>query len=240
VISKNKIKFIKSLSLKKNRVKAQLFIAEGEKIVNELLNSNFETEHIYATKQFSGINSCHKSPITLVSNEEMSRLSNLTSQNNVLAVVRICQKKIENSAGITLALDDVNDPGNLGTIIRICDWFGIGQVICSNNTVDCYNPKVVQSAMGSLFRVNIQYLDLATYLVNIDTPIYGAYMNGADVKGRELPKQAHLIMGNEAHGISESISKYITNKVSIKNTGKNAESLNVAVATSILLHEFCS
>jgi len=240
VISKNQIKFIKSLSLKKNRVKAQLFVAEGEKIVNELLNSKFEIEHIYAKKQFSGINSIEKSAVTVVSNEELSRISNLNSPNNVLAIVKISQKELENNTGITLVLDDVNDPGNLGTIIRMCDWFGVTQLICSNNTVDCYNSKVVQSAMGSLFRVNIAYLDLATYLDNIDTPIYGAYMDCVDVKGEELPKQAHLILGNEANGISESISKYITNKVSIKNIGKNAESLNVAVATSILLHEFCS
>ena len=240
MISKNQIKFIKSLSLKKNRVKAQLFVAEGEKIVNELLNSKFEIEHIYATKQFSGINSSEKSALTVVSNEELSRISNLTSPNNVLAIVKISQKESEKSGGIKLVLDDVNDPGNLGTIIRICDWFGVTQLICSNSTVDCYNPKVVQSAMGSLFRLDIKYLDLATYLANIDTPIYGAYMNGVDVKGQEFPKQAHLIMGNEANGISESISKYITNKVSIKNIGGNTESLNVAVATSILLHEFCS
>ena len=240
MISKNQIKFIKSLSLKKNRVKAQLFVAEGEKIVNELLNSKFEIEHIYATKQFSGINSSEKSALTVVSNEELSRISNLTSPNNVLAIVKISQKESEKSGGIKLVLDDVNDPGNLGTIIRMCDWFGVTQIICSKSTVDCYNPKVVQSAMGSLFRLDIKYLDLATYLDNIDTPIYGAYMNGVDVKGQEFAKQAHLIMGNEANGISESISKYITNKVSIKNIGGNTESLNVAVATSILLHEFCS
>jgi len=240
VISKNQIKFIKSLSLKKNRVKAQLFVAEGEKIVNELLNSKFEIEHIYATKQFSGINSSDKSAVTVVSSEELSRISNLTSPNNVLAIVRVGQKELKNNTGITLVLDDVNDPGNLGTIIRICDWFGVTQLICSANTVDCYNPKVVQSAMGSLFRVNITYLDLSTYLDDIDTPIYGAYMNGVDVKGQEFPKQTHLIMGNEANGITESVSKYVSNKVSIKNIGKNAESLNVAVATSILLHEFSS
>ena len=240
MISKNQIKFIKSLSLKKNRVKAQLFVAEGEKIVNELLNSKFEIEHIYATKQFSGINSSDKSAVTVVSSEELSRISNLTSPNNVLAIVRVSHQELENNTAITLVLDDVNDPGNLGTIIRICDWFGVTQLICSANTVDCYNPKVVQSAMGSLFRLDIKYLDLTTYLDDIDTPIYGAYMNGVDVKGQEFPKQTHLIMGNEANGISESVSKYVSNKVSIKNIGKNAESLNVAVATSILLHEFSS
>ena len=240
MISKNQIKFIKSLSLKKNRVKAQLFVAEGEKIVNELLNSEFEIENIYATKQFSGLNSCPKSAVTLVSNEELSRISNLTSPNNVLAIVKISQQQSEKNHGITLVLDDVNDPGNLGTIIRMCDWFGVTQLICSKSTVDCYNPKVVQSAMGSRFRFDIKYLELTTYLADIDTPIYGAYMNGIDVKEQELPKVLHLIMGNEANGISESISKYITNKVSVKNIGKNAESLNVAIASSILLHEFCS
>jgi TrmH family RNA methyltransferase len=240
VISKNQIKFIKSLSLKKNRVMAQLFIAEGEKIVNELLNSNFEIEHIYATKQFSGINRCQKSAITLITNDELLRISNLASPSNVLAIVKIIQNESEKSHGIKLVLDDLNDPGNLGTIIRVCDWFGVTQIICSKGTVDCYNPKVVQSAMGSLFRIDIKYFNLTTYLANVDTPVYGAYMNGADVKEQEIPKQLHLIMGNEANGISESISKYITNKVSVKNIGNNAESLNVAIATSILLHEFCS
>ena len=240
MISKKQIKFIKSLSLKKNRQKAQLFIAEGEKIVNELLNSEFEIQHIYATKQFSSLNSCQKSDITLIGNDELSRISNLTSPNNVLAIVKISQKESESNNGITLVLDEVNDPGNLGTIIRLCDWFGVIQLICSKSTVDCYNPKVVQSAMGSLFRLDIKYLDLTTYLDDIDTPIYGAYMNGLDIKVQELPNQVHLIMGNEANGISETISKYITNKVSVKNIGNNAESLNVAIATSILLHEFCS
>ena len=240
MITKNQIKFIKGLSLKKNRLKSKLFIVEGEKNVNELLNSKFEIEQIYATKQFSAINSDQKSFVTLVSNEELSSISNLNSPNNVLAIVRFCHQELENNNGITLVLDDVNDPGNFGTIIRLCDWFGVSQLICSMNTVDCYNPKVVQSAMGSLFRVNIKYLFLDTYLADIDLPIYGAYMDGVDVKGQEFPKQAYLIMGNESKGISKSISKYITNKVSIKNIGENAESLNVAAATSILLHEFCS
>ena len=240
MISKNQIKFIKSLSLKKNRVKAQLFVAEGEKIINELLNSEFEIEHIYATKQFSGINSSQLPAVTVVSNDELSRISNLTSPNNVLAIVKVYQQELENNTGITLVLDDVNDPGNLGTIIRMCDWFGVKQLICSENTVDCYNAKVVQSAMGSLFRVKIKYLNLATYLSAIDVPIYGAFMDGVGVKEQELPSQAHLVMGNEANGISSAISECITNKVSIKNIGNNAESLNVAVATSILLHEFCS
>ena len=239
MISKNQIKFIKSLSLKKNRIRTQLFVAEGEKIVNELLNSKFEIEHVYATKFFSGINNYQKSDITFVSNDELSRISSLMSPNNVLAIVKMSQQEVESNTGITLVLEDVNDPGNLGTIIRICDWFGVKQLICSKSTVDCYNSKVVQSAMGSLFRIDIKYIDLDAYLADIDMPIYGAYINGIDVKEQEFPKKAHLVMGNESNGISESLSKYITNKVSVKNIGNNAESLNVAIATSILLHEFC-
>ena len=239
MISKNQIKFIKSLSLKKNRIRTQLFVAEGEKIVNELLNSKFEIEHVYATIFFSGINNYQKSDITLVSNDELSRISSLMSPNNVLAIVKMSQQELESNTGITLVLEDVNDPGNLGTIIRICDWFGVKQLICSKSTVDCYNPKVVQSAMGSLFRIDIKYIDLDAYLADIDMPIYGAYINGIDVKEQEFPRKAHLVMGNESNGISESLSKYITNKVSVKNIGNNAESLNVAIATSILLHEFC-
>ena len=240
MISKNEIKFIKSLSIKKNRVKAQLFVAEGEKIVNELWNSKFEIEHIYATKHFSRINSSQKSAITLVTNDELSKISGLMSPNNVLAIVKISQQELKKNSGITLVLEDLNDPGNLGTIIRMCDWFGVKQLICSKSTVDCFNPKVVQSAMGSIFRLNIKYLDLSIYLADIDTSIYGAYMNGVDVKKQNLPSEAHIIMGNEANGISESISKYITNKLAIKNIGNNTESLNVAIASSILLHEFCS
>ena len=240
MISKNQIKFINSLSIKKNRIKAQLFVAEGEKIVNELLHSKFEIEHIYATKQFIRTNSSQKSALTLVTNDELSKISSLISPNNVLAIVKMSHQELKKNTGITLVLDNVNDPGNLGTIIRMCDWFGVSQLICSKSTVDCYNPKVVQSAMGSLFRLDIKYLDLTTYLADIDTLIYGAYMNGVDVKEQELPSQAHIVMGNESNGISESIRKYITNKVSVKNIGNNAESLNVAIATSILLHEFCS
>ena len=240
MISRNQIKFIKSLSLKKNRLKTQLFVAEGEKIVNELLNSEFEIEHIYATKQFSGINSIQLPAVTLVNNDELSRISNLTSPNNVLAIVKVYQQELENNTGITLVLDDVNDPGNLGTIIRMCDWFGVQQIICSKNTVDIYNPKVVQSTMGSLFRVGVRYTDLSTYLAKVSTPVYGAFMGGENIKGISGKKNAHLVMGNEANGISVEVEEYISKKVSIKNIGNNAESLNVAVATSILLHEFCN
>lgn len=235
MITKNQIKFIKSLSLKKKRIKEQLFIAEGEKVVSELLRSDFEIKNIYATKEWEVSND----NITQISNAELQKISNLKSPNKVLAVVQFKNHKIIKHDGITLVLDKINDPGNLGTIIRICDWFGVKQIICSKNTVDIFNPKVVQSAMGSAFRVKVNYTDLVNYLSDITTPIYGAFMDGENLKEVKIPKSAHLVMGNEANGISAEINKLITDKVAIKNIGKSAESLNVAVATSILLHVFC-
>ena len=235
MITKNQIKFIKSLSLKKKRIKEQLFIAEGEKVVSELLRSDFEIKNIYATKEWEVSND----NITQISNAELQKISNLKSPNKVLAVVQFKNHKIIKHDGITLVLDDINDPGNLGTIIRMCDWFGVKQIICSKNTVDIFNPKVVQSAMGSAFRVKVNYTDLVNYLSDITTPIYGGFMDGKNLKEVKIPKSAHLVMGNEANGISAEINKLITDKVAIKNIGKSAESLNVAVATSILLHVFC-
>jgi TrmH family RNA methyltransferase len=238
VITKNQIKFIKSLSLKKNRQKEQLFIAEGEKIVAELLNSNFEFHEIFATNEWILKNTDVRT--IKVSVSELDRISNLKSANNVLAIVKIKQENLSVTDGLTLVLDDINDPGNLGTIIRMCDWFGVKQLVCSKSTVDCFNPKVVQSAMGSLFRVPIIYTDLEEYVTKVDTPIYGAFMDGENVRNVKVPESVHLIMGNEANGISEEIDNLITDKVAIKNIGSSAESLNVAVATSILLHEFCN
>lgn len=238
MITKNQIKFIKSLSLKKNRQKEQLFIAEGEKIVAELLNSNFEFHQIFATNEWILKNTDIK--VIKVNNSELDRISNLRSANNVLAIVKIKQENLSVNDGLNLVLDDINDPGNLGTIIRMCDWFGVKQLVCSKSTVDCFNPKVVQSAMGSLFRVSIIYTDLDGYLSNIDTPIYGAFMDGENVRNVKVPQSVHLIMGNEANGISEEIDNLITDKVAIKSIGNSAESLNVAVATSILLHELCN
>ena len=238
MIAKNQIKFIKSLSLKKNRQKEQLFIAEGEKIVAELLNSNFEFHEIFATNEWILKNTDIRA--IKVNNSELDRISNLKSANNVLAIVKIKQENLSITDGLTLVLDDINDPGNLGTIIRMCDWFGVKQLVCSKSTVDCFNPKVVQSAMGSLFRVPIIYTDLEEYVTKVDTPIYGAFMDGENVRNVKVPESVHLIMGNEANGISEEINNLITDKVAIKNIGNSAESLNVAVATSILLHEFCN
>ena len=241
MITKNQIKYIRGLSLKKNRIKEQCFIVEGEKCLAELLNSSFEIVELFALKDWIDENKAVFDKIQAISFKELERISNLKSPNKALAVVKMKEQKIiQQKSAVTLVLDDINDPGNLGTIIRMCDWFGVKQIICSENTVDIYNPKVVQSTMGSLFRTHIIYADLSTYLAKVTTPVYGAYMDGENVKDIESNQKAHLVMGNEANGISEKIEKHISKRVAIKNMGGNTESLNVAVATSILLHEFCS
>jgi len=237
VITKNQIKYIRGLALKKNRVKEQCFVVEGEKSVAELLRSSFQIIDLFATKQWIAENNYDNA--NEVSVTELARISNLKSANNVLAVVKFNEEIKEKILGVTLVLDDINDPGNLGTIIRVCDWFGVEQIVCSKNTVDFYNPKVVQSTMGSLFRVSVLYTDLNKYLAKTTTPIYGAFMDGENIKSSNTNENIHLVMGNEANGISKEVEKYISKKVAIKNIGGNTESLNVAMATAILLYEFC-
>jgi TrmH family RNA methyltransferase len=241
MITRNQIKYIRGLSLKKNRIKEQCFVVEGEKCLAELLNSSFEVVELFALKDWIDENKEVFDKTQVVNPKELERISNLRSPNKVLAVVKIKEQKIiQQESAVTLVLDDINDPGNLGTIIRMCDWFGVKQIICSENTVDIYNPKVVQSTMGSLFRTHVIYTDLIKYLAKVTTPVYGAYMDGENVKDIKSNEQAHLVMGNEANGISEKIEKHISKRVAVKNMGSNTESLNVAVATSILLHEFCN
>ena len=238
MITKNQIKFIRGLSLKKNRVKYQLFVVEGKKNIIELLDSSYEIDCLFATNEWIDENlNCR---VTEVSDAELERISNLKNPNAVLALVKIKNFQSPLNIGLILVLDDINDPGNMGTIIRMCDWFGICSIVCSNSTVDSYNPKVVQSAMGSIFRVSITYTNLSVYLKKIKTPIYGAYMDGINVKNISFPKDLHLVLGNEANGITKEISQLITNKIKIENIGNKTESLNVAAATSILLHEICS
>ena len=236
-MTNNQIKLIRSLAFKKNRAKYQLFVVEGQKSIQELLQSDYEVESLFASNNWINKNPDVKAEV--VTNTELDRISNQKSPNEVLAVVKIREKMVPSHSTITLILDDINDPGNMGSIIRICDWFGVRSIICSNSTVDVYNPKVVQSAMGSIFRVDITYTNLLEYMGSIDAPIYGAYMDGPDVKGISFPESLYLVMGNEANGISREFSQLIDSKVSISNLGGGAESLNVAAATSILLHEIC-
>ena len=236
-LSKNQFKLITSLHQKKYRTNNNLFIAEGTKVVNELLNSKFELEQLFCVDNSDYINIEN---VTIVSEVVLKKISALKTPNNVLGLFKIPLENLVKKEGLIVALDEINDPGNLGAIIRLCDWFGVDQLICSTNTVDCYNSKVVQASMGSLPRVSIVYTDLATYLQDTSLPKYASLMDGENVYNHSLPKDAILVMGNEANGINESILKLLTNSITIPRFGKlqQTESLNVATATAILLSEF--
>ena len=235
-LSNNHQKLITSLSQKKYRQKHQLFIAEGVKVVEEFLKSSYELEILFSTDPYFSFLDC----FVQVTNQELKKISSLKTPNKVLALFKIPSEKKVNSSGLIVALDTINDPGNLGTIIRLCDWFGVEQLVCSKETVDCYNTKVVQASMGSLTRVSTSYLNLSEYLKTVSIPIYIADMNGVNIHKTNLPTSAVLVMGNEANGISDTLKSLISNKISIPRYGDSmqVESLNVATATAILLNEF--
>lgn len=237
-ISKNQLKLITSLSQKKYRQKHDLFIAEGVKVLNELLNSTFEIEILFCTDDFETAISENK--IVRISETELKRVSTLKSPNKALGIFKIPKEKTLQNSGLTIALDAINDPGNLGTIIRLCDWFGVTQLVCSKDTVSCYNPKVVQASMGSLTRVSIHYKDLENYITKSNLDTFIADMDGENVYKTKLPKEGILVMGNEANGVSEEIKSLLQYKISIPRFGETqeTESLNVATATAILLSEF--
>ena len=238
MVSKNQIKLITSLQQKKYREQEKLFFAEGIKVIQELLLSNFELEHLYTTQ--ADFNEVEANKKTIVSENDLKKISALTTANSCLALFRIPKPAVIASKGLILALDDIRDPGNLGTILRLCDWFGIEQLICSATTVDLYNPKVVQATMGSISRVKVNYVDLNLYLKNTELDVFGTFMDGNTIYKEKLPAEGIIVMGNEANGISESISQIITKRLTIPRFGKlkQTESLNVATATAIILSEF--
>lgn len=237
MVSKNQIKLIKSLSQKKGRQQNGLFSVEGIKGISEFLNSDYKLKNLFTTKS---IFDAPKDLITEISEVELKKISALTNPNTALAIFEIPEQKIAQENGLIVALDDVRDPGNLGTIIRLCDWYGIKNLVCSLNTVDCYNSKVVQATMGSLTRVNIQYVELQDYLESRKVDIFGTFMAGENIYTSNLPTQGIIILGNEANGISEAIEAKVTRKITIPQFGttKATESLNVANATAIVLSEF--
>lgn len=238
MVSKNQIKLISSLHQKKYRIAHQLFIAEGVKGIHELLSSNFELEHLYVTvDDFRTVASTQK---TLISDADLKKISALTTPNTCLAVFKIPNERAVVSEGLIVALDTIRDPGNMGTILRLCDWFGINQVICSKETVDLYNPKVVQATMGSIARVNVNYLNLNTFLETTSLPVYGTFMDGEDIYNSEITNEGIIILGNEANGISKEIEALVTKRITIPRFGnlQQTESLNVATATAIVLSEF--
>lgn len=234
MLSKNQIKNITRLKQKKYRQQEGLFIAEGGKVIKEFLNSTFKLVDLFTTETFNVENE------SIISEADLKKISCLTTPNTALAIFKMPDAKALKNEGLILALDDIRDPGNLGTIIRLCDWFGIKQLVCSHKTVDCYNPKVVQATMGSLTRVKIVYTDLSAYLKAINLPVFGAFMDGKNVYQTNLPKAGILVLGNEANGISSIIETCVTDKISIPRFGdlQATESLNVATAGAILLSEF--
>ncbi|MDD7886604.1 RNA methyltransferase [Flavivirga sp. 57AJ16] len=236
MLSKSHIKLITSLKQKKYRQQHGLFVVEGVKTIKELLRSKLTLHALYTTESFN-IDAKNEISIT---EAELKRISFLTTPNKALAIFKVPEVKPIEEGRLVLALDAVRDPGNLGTIIRLCDWFGVKDLVCSKETVDCFNPKVIQATMGSITRVNISYVDLELFLNKTSLPIYGAFMEGETVYDTSLPKQGVLVMGNEANGISKEIEIFIKKKISIPRFGElqAAESLNVATATAILLSEF--
>jgi RNA methyltransferase, TrmH family len=236
MLSKNQIKLITSLKQKKYRFQHGLFVVEGVKTIKELLQSELILDTLYTTESFN----FDAKKEEIISQADLKRISFLKTPNKALALFKIPkQKKIEDNE-LIVALDNVRDPGNLGTIIRLCDWFGVKDLICSQETVDCFNPKVIQATMGSITRVNVTYLNLPEFLKQTKLPIFGTFMDGKSVYSSELNNEGILVLGNEANGISSNIKQLLTEKLSIPRFGnlKATESLNVATATAIFLSEF--
>lgn len=238
MVSKNQIKLITGLQQKKYRNEQQLFLAEGVKVIQELLQSNIVLYHLFETESiFETVSAAQK---TLVKEADMKRMSALSTPSSCLAVFHIPDAQPIVSEGLIVALDDIRDPGNLGTIIRLCDWFGVTQLLCSKETVDLYNPKVIQATMGSLSRVQVNYVDLVDFISETTLPVFGTFMDGKNIYKKPLPSEGILIFGNEANGIGLALEQKIKNRLAIPRFGnlQQTESLNVATATAIFLSEF--
>jgi TrmH family RNA methyltransferase len=251
VLSKNQIKLISSLQKKKYRDSHQLFVAEGDKLVMDLLSSGLKAAYLiftagwqnqYTIEAYSNIENKIESDIN-----QIKKISNLKTPSQVVGVFRmpkidIDQKEVANS--LSIVLDDVQDPGNLGTIIRIADWFGIKHIFCSPNTADLYNPKVIQATMGAIARIKLSYTPLKQLLTNYknsDFPFYGTFLEGETIYNTKLSNKGFIIMGNEGKGISNEIKEMVSHKLFIPNfpaDQETSESLNVSVATAIICSEF--
>ncbi len=236
MLTKNQSKRILRLNKKKFRTQEQMFVTEGIKVTQEFLDAGYELVEVFSTDlgyaQYSHA-------FVHISENELSSISTLKTPNKVLAIFRIPLPKPLDDSNLILALDDLNNPGNLGTIIRLCDCFGIRDLVCSPATVDCYNPKVVQSAMGSHTRVNITYSALEP-LLSSSSNAMGTFMQGDSIYATSLPNSGVLVLGNEANGISEKLNSFLDTKLTIPRFGpfKKTESLNVANAASIILSEW--
>lgn len=242
MISKNQLKYIRQLEQKKYRRRENLFVAEGTKVVGDLLQ-RYRPEAVFATSEWQA-----PAGITpqLVTDDELRRISSLQHPQQVLALFPIPSSFTFHFSlftnNLSLVLDGVQDPGNLGTIIRIADWFGISTIVCSEDTVDAWNPKVVQATMGSIARVNILYTDLPAFLDSLpaDFPVYGTFLDGDNIYTQELTPEGLIIMGNEGNGITDAVRAKVNRRLLIPDfhQGETADSLNVAIATAITCSEF--
>ena len=237
MLSKNQVKLIQKLHYKKYRNELNLFIVEGKKSINEFLQAGYTPQLLIATEAFTTNVPQHL--ITLVSKDELRKVSTLQNPDEGLAVFEQPKHKGILQEGVIVALDNVQDPGNLGTIIRLCDWFGVETLLCNIQTVDCYNPKVVQATMGSLTRVAVHYLDLAAFLTTTALPVYTMDLEGENLYTATFPKDCILILGNEANGISAEVRALSNEVITIPRFSKHqrTESLNVAMAGAIILSE---
>lgn len=250
MIGKNTIKLIKSLPDKKNRLKENLFVVEGDKIVSEVIGSTFKIERLFYTGKFLekySIDSSILSATIEVSQDEIKKASLLKNPQNCIALCRLPDPAIFPSTiedNLTLFLDDVQDPGNMGTIIRICDWFGISRLFCSPGCADVFNPKVIQASMGSFCRVEVissVFLDVLALAKSQKIEICGAFLDGENIYTVDLRRKTLLIMGNEGNGINSQIEGLVVKRVSIPQftvDNKGAESLNVSIATAVICAEF--
>jgi len=236
MLTKNEIKYIQSLFHKKQRDEEKLFLAEGPKLAGELLNSQNRVKHIYATAKWLQNNPVLKVPATEISEIELGRISSQQTPNEVVVIAQqfVPADEPKLKGRLTIVLDGIQDPGNMGTIIRIADWFGLHQIICSNDCVEMYNHKVVQSTMGSILRVSCWYKDLHQWKPDINIPVFGALLNGQNIYSIGKVKEGLLVIGNESKGIRDPFISKITHPVTIPKSGL-AESLNAAVATGIIV-----
>lgn len=246
MISRTRIKWIKSLEMRKYRLQEKAFVAEGPKLVGELLPYSTPL-YIAATKDWLDANRPllrAVKEVDEVSQTELERASLLRTPQSVLAVMPIPERRLDISSlqkKLVIALDSVQDPGNLGTILRIADWFGIHEVLCSEGTADVYNPKCVQSCMGALARVRVFYCNLPEVLGQVEMPVFGTFLDGTDIYKEELSGEGIIVMGNEGNGISQPVAKLVNRRLYVPNYPKGSlttESLNVAVATGIVCAEF--
>lgn len=240
-MTKAEIQFVRSLSDKRVRDEEQLFIAEGEKLVEEIRNSTLRIRHIYTTRRdIAG------DRVEYIEKKDMERISQLKTATDCLAVVEQPQYRLDiNPKALILALDGVQNPGNLGTILRLADWFGVRDVVCSKECADCYNPKVIQATMGAILRVRVHYVDnLASWLdeaKRLGMPIYGTLLDGENIYSKQLENRGVIVMGNEGRGLSDACREALTDRLYIPPYPADAptsESLNVAMATGIILAEF--